>query len=61
MKYISFKNYLEREFAGGEGRMILDDDLSDAFDGWLQNLDVDEFVKYGEQYGELRALREHEG
>ena len=61
MKYISFEDYLEEKFVGGEGGMILDDDLSDAFDGWIADLDADELIKFGEQYGELRALREHEG
>lgn len=29
----------------------LDDDMSDAFDNWMMDLDVDEWIMYGDMYG----------
>ena len=37
---------------------ILDDDLPDAFDKWLVELQVDEIIKYADQWHEeLEAIR----
>jgi uncharacterized protein (DUF2164 family) len=30
---------------------VLDDDLQDNFDSWVQNLDVQEVIDYAENYG----------
>lgn len=32
-------------------RGVLDDDLSDAFDAWLEDLDQDTLIKYADEYG----------
>lgn len=34
-----------------EDYMGTDDDIPDAFDAWLLNLDVDEWIMYGDMYG----------
>lgn len=31
---------------------VLDDDMSDFFDAWLGGLDGEQFIKYGQLYGE---------
>lgn len=33
---------------------ILDDDLPDTFDTWLAELDSEEYLKWGEIYGQLQ-------
>ena len=51
----TFEEYLEDKFMEDEP-MVLDDDLPDAFGVWLSNRDADDFMKYGEEYGELRDM-----
>ena len=29
----------------------LDDDAPDAYEGWLENLQIDDFIAYGQEYG----------
>ena len=31
---------------------ILDDDMSDFFDGWVTEIQVDELISYGQDYGD---------
>lgn len=50
MKYTNFEDYLSQKFAEGDGQTVLDDEFPDAFDEWLQNLSVDEFIEYGDMY-----------
>lgn len=45
----SFEEYLRDNAWEPEG--VLDDDMPDAFDTWLSELDVSELIKYGEEYG----------
>lgn len=54
----SFENYLK------EIHMLcfpstLDDDLPDAFDNWLSDLDVEEVLRYGQLFGEKTFLEGH--
>ena len=53
-EYQTFEDYLGSvhadEYAG------TDDDMPDAFASWLVNLDADEFIKYGDQYADLKEL-----
>lgn len=30
---------------------VLDDDMPDAFDNWLSNLDGEEYIRYADKYG----------
>lgn len=45
-----FEDYLEQQFLE-QYPGTLDDDISDRFDGWLGNLDAEDYIKYGESYG----------
>ena len=51
----TFENYLQDKFMENEP-MVLDDDLPDAFEAWLSDLQADDFMQYGEEYGELRDM-----
>ena len=40
-----------------ENPELLDDNLSDAFQDWLGELQADDFIEYGEEYGnDIRKL-----
>ena len=32
----------------------LDDDMPDAFDNWISELDGEDFINYADKYGELK-------
>lgn len=49
MKQQTFEEYLqERHAAQYHGT---DDDMSDDFDGWLVNLEIDKFIEYADRWG----------
>jgi len=50
-KIIIFEDWL-REFHIKENPEILDDDLPDAFDKWICEIDTDRWVYLGQMYGE---------
>ena len=50
MRYTDFTDYLSQRFAECEGNHVLDDEFPDAFDEWLQDLDVDLIIKYADMY-----------
>lgn len=50
----TFENYLKNKHA--EEYMGTDDDMPDAFDSWLGDLNVDEFLDYGTAYGKKLLL-----
>jgi len=56
----TFEEFIEEQFMEGEGAMILDDELPDARDAWMQDLDVDEWLMYGERYRDLIELKVYE-
>lgn len=45
-----FEKWLMDKFHKTDGQSIFDDDLPDAFDGWIENLDIDDWFKLGEEY-----------
>lgn len=48
----TFENYLqEKHFNNYHGT---DDDMSDAFDKWLTELQADDFIKYGDEYADWK-------
>ena len=51
-RYKDFQEYLMDVFAKEEPQ-VLDDDMSDAFDAWLQDLDCDTWIKYGNEYAKI--------
>lgn len=53
MKYKNFEDYLMQCFADKirfTEDDVLDDDFPDAFDAWLCDLDIEEWIKYGDNY-----------
>jgi len=52
MKNKTFENYLQEQFIKTEPQ-VLDDDLTDAFDNWITDLDVQEVIDYAEAWGKL--------
>lgn len=46
---INFENYLQEQFMEDEPQ-VLDDDIPDAFDAWLETKDVNDIMEYGEKY-----------
>lgn len=46
---LNFEDYLQKKFMEQEPQ-ILDDDLPDAFDGWLANLDGADYIEYADKW-----------
>lgn len=44
-----FEEFLQERFMEVEPQ-VLDDDLPDAFDSWLSQIDVDSWIMYGDMY-----------
>ena len=49
MKQQTFRDFLGDKFM--EDCQCLDDDCEDGFNGWLQQLDTEEWLDLGEEYG----------
>jgi len=47
-----FEQFLMEQFS--KDYHGLDDEMPDAFEDWLSNLDVDEWIKFAEQYAKKR-------
>ena len=47
----SFEKYLQEIHA--KNYTGIDDDMPDAFDSWLGECDVEDFISFGESYGEI--------
>lgn len=45
-----FEEFMEDEFAIGEGIAVLDDDLTDAFEKWYCELDHEQLTSYFDEY-----------
>lgn len=45
-----FETYLMEKFCEGDGANCLDDDMPDAFSDWVVELDVDDIIKYANEY-----------
>jgi hypothetical protein len=52
----TFENYLE-EICFKINPAILDDDMSDFFDNWLGELEGEDYMKYGELFGQEMYLK----
>ena len=46
---MKFENYLQDEFTK-RNPQILDDDLPDAFDSWIAELQADELIEHAEKW-----------
>lgn len=49
MKEYGFEDYLEEVF-NEQNPGILDDDLENAFDNWLSQLDGEEYIRYADTF-----------
>lgn len=57
-KIQSFNDFLEDRFMELDeigGRAITKDNFEDMAENWFSQLDVDELIKYGDEYGKLVA------
>jgi hypothetical protein len=52
MKYDNFTEFLQDQHA--EEYHGLDDEMPDAFDSWLVELDVDTMIEYADKYAQYR-------
>lgn len=50
----TFREFLEIKHS--EGYTGTDDDMPDAFDNWLTTLSPDDYMEYGQQYGDQRSM-----
>jgi len=50
-----FENFLKEEFA--KNYINIDDDMPDAFEAWLQELDIDELIEYGNDALSLMKIK----
>lgn len=53
MKYKTFEEYLESEHFDYAGT---DDGMSDAFDAWLTELNIDNLLKFANEYAEIKKI-----
>ncbi len=49
--YKDFEDYLQEKHA--EQYTGLDDEMPDDYETWLADLDVNDLIKYGNQYGKI--------
>ena len=49
----TFEDYL-KEVHVTEFPMILDDNLTDHFDNWLPGIEVDDWIKYAEEWASIK-------
>jgi hypothetical protein len=55
----TFEDYLKEKH--GEEYTGTDDNMPDAYEAWLGDINADDFIQYGNMYGELRELRALKG
>jgi len=56
---MTFEQYLSDYFVSLNeigGVPIIKDNYEDMFDKWMQDLDVDEWLEYGDDYGGERSM-----
>jgi hypothetical protein len=54
----TFEEFLEEYFSENDGRMFLDDDLPDAYESWLENLESGELMELAELA--IKKIQKHE-
>ena len=48
-----FEDYLMTVFAEGDGACVLDDDFPDCYDDWVQDLEHEDYIRFGNIYGRI--------
>lgn len=51
-----FENFLKSIHADKYPDSVLDDDMPDHFDQWLENLEIEQWIHYGNIFGDLLLL-----
>ena len=51
---MTFEKFLQNKHFR-ENPQLLDDDLADAFDDWLTELQADDFIKLGDEFANIKA------
>jgi hypothetical protein len=49
MKYRDFEQYLQFKFMEDEPQ-VLDDDIPDAYESWIVEQDIDDVIKWANEY-----------
>lgn len=55
MKFKNFEDYLQHKH--GMDYIGLDDDMPEAYEEWLQELDFDDWISLGNSYAEIYQLQ----
>ena len=55
-----FEDYLMTVFAEGDGATVLDDDFPDAFTDWTEDLEYEDYIRFGNIYGRIRQGEKNE-
>lgn len=52
-RFKDFEDYLMTVFAEGDGATVLDDNFPDSFNDWLEQIDIDDIIRFGTIYGNI--------
>ena len=55
MKYRDFEQYLQFKFLEDEPQ-VLDDDIPDAYESWIVEQDIDDVIKWADEYGNEKFM-----
>ena len=48
-----FEDYLMTVFAEGDGARVLDDDFPDAYQYWSEELEYEDYLRFGDIYANI--------
>lgn len=54
MELNEFEKWLWTKFEKTDGQGMSKDGMVDAFDGWIENLEIDDWLKFGQEYKEAK-------
>lgn len=49
-----FEDYLMTVFSEGDGACVLDDDFPDAYESWSEELEYEDYIRFGNIYGNIK-------
>ena len=52
--FMDFEDYLMTVFAEGDGACVLDDDFPDSYDSWIEDLEHEDYVRFGNIYARIK-------
>ena len=55
-RFKDFEDYLMTVFAEGDGACVLDDYFPDFYDSWVEDLEHEDYVRFGNIYGRICKL-----